>query len=274
MERYVALDIGDRRIGVAISDPYNSYALPSDTYFRKGRGDVDEIAKIIAEKGATCVVCGLPVNSDGSRSDQTEKTERFIEALKKRVHIPVVAVDERYTTVEAERTLSEQGASRDRKRKAVDSLAAAEILDGYLKSIKEVEGDMAKDEDRDEQLDEELSDENESDEEEGDGLESPEPDLVELVDEDGNIVKFKYLDVTEYKGKKYVLLLIAEPSEEFAEDEVVIFEEEEDEKGEVILNSVPDDDLLNEVFEFYQKECEEEGEDVYIDDEGEGGDES
>ena len=69
MERYVAFDIGDKRIGVAVSDPFNTYALPSFTYFRKGFSeDVDAVAQIAAEKGATLIVCGLPVNFDGTEA--------------------------------------------------------------------------------------------------------------------------------------------------------------------------------------------------------------
>ena len=82
-----------------------------------------------------------------------------------------------------------------------------------------------------------------------------EEELVELVDDDGNVINFKLLDVTEYKGVKYALLLAAEPNEQIAEDEVVIFRLSED--GEA-LEPVEDDDLLEEVFEFYQSEVEAE----------------
>ena len=82
-----------------------------------------------------------------------------------------------------------------------------------------------------------------------------EEELIELVDDDGNVIKFKLLDVTEYKGEKYVLLLAAEPNEEIAEDEVVIFRLDEKEE---VLNPVEDDNLLQEVFDFYQNETESE----------------
>ena len=84
-----------------------------------------------------------------------------------------------------------------------------------------------------------------------------EEELIELVDDDGNVIKFKLLDVTEYKGDKYVLLLAAEPNEEIAEDEVVIFRLDEKEE---VLNPVEDDNLLQEVFDFYQNETESEDE--------------
>ncbi len=136
MERYVAFDIGDKRIGVAVSDPFNTYALPSFTYFRKGFSeDVDAVAKIAAEKGATLIVCGLPVNFDGTEALQTEKTRVFIERLKAKTAIPVVCEDERFTTQMAHETLIVEGMRREKRKNYVDSLAAANILDGYLRRI-------------------------------------------------------------------------------------------------------------------------------------------
>ncbi len=136
MERYVAFDIGDKRIGVAVSDPFNTYALPSFTYFRKGFSeDVDAVANIAAEKGATLIVCGLPVNFDGTEAVQTEKTRVFIERLKAKTAIPVVCEDERFTTQMAHETLISEGMRREKRKNYVDSLAAANILDGYLRRI-------------------------------------------------------------------------------------------------------------------------------------------
>lgn len=140
MERYVAFDIGDKRIGVAISDPFNTYALPSHTYFRKGfKEDVAAIAAIAKEKGATVIVCGLPVNFDGSEALQTEKTRRFIDALKEVTPVPVVCEDERFTTQMAHETLISEGMRREKRKNYVDALAAANILDGYLNKIKKGE---------------------------------------------------------------------------------------------------------------------------------------
>lgn len=80
-------------------------------------------------------------------------------------------------------------------------------------------------------------------------------ELIELIDEDGNVINFKLLDVTEYKGEKYTLLLAAEPNDEIAEDEVVIFRYNEDAGT---LDPIEDDALLEEVFEFYQNETDDE----------------
>lgn len=136
MERYVAFDIGDKRIGVAVSDPFNTYALPSQTYFRKGfEQDVAALAVIAKEKGATVIVCGLPVNFDGTEALQTRKTQRFIDALKEKTSLPIVCEDERFTTVMAHQTLISEGMRREKRKNYVDALAAANILDGYLNRI-------------------------------------------------------------------------------------------------------------------------------------------
>ena len=136
MERYVAFDIGDKRIGVAISDPFNTYALPSQTYFRKGfKEDVEALLNLAKEKGATVIVCGLPVNFDGTAAIQTEKTLKFIDALKEKSTVPIVCEDERFTTQMAHEVLISEGMRREKRKTCVDALAAANILDGYLAKI-------------------------------------------------------------------------------------------------------------------------------------------
>ena len=76
-------------------------------------------------------------------------------------------------------------------------------------------------------------------------------EIIELIDDEGKTVLFKLVDVTEYKGEKYTILLAAEPNEQIAEDEVVIFRLNEEEQ---ILETIEDENLLQEVFEFYQNE--------------------
>ena len=133
MERYLCLDIGNKRIGIAVSDPFNSYALPVLTYTRKNlKTDLEKIASLVKEKCATALVCGLPVNFDGTPSIQTERANFFIDKLKERLKIEIFSVDERCTTCEAEETLIEQGKSREERKMFVDSLAAASILQGFL----------------------------------------------------------------------------------------------------------------------------------------------
>ena len=133
VERFLCLDIGDKRIGVAVSDPFNSYALPVETYYRKNlKTDLSKVVGYIKDKGATALVCGLPVNFDGTPSIQTNKALFFIERIREQVTVEVFTVDERCSTCEAEEKLIEQGKSREERKQFVDSLAAATILQGFL----------------------------------------------------------------------------------------------------------------------------------------------
>ncbi|MBQ9117668.1 MAG: Holliday junction resolvase RuvX [Clostridia bacterium] len=233
-KRILALDIGDKRIGVAVSDPFNEYAMPCETYFRTKNfeADVEAVAKIAYEKGVGTIVCGLPVNFDGTDSIQTEKTQRFIDALKAKTHLPVEIEDERFTTMQARDTQIAGGVKRGDRKKTIDSIAASYILDGYLARQKQkakVEGEKIMNE---KMMDEAL------DEEEG---------IVYLVDEEGNEEAYIAVDSVEYKGAEYCVLRKAYPETEDEEAEVVIFLMEAD--GEdVQLLPVEDDALLDEVF--------------------------
>ncbi|MCD8294255.1 MAG: Holliday junction resolvase RuvX [Clostridia bacterium] len=267
MERYVAFDIGDRRIGVAISDPGNTYALPSETYFRKGfKEDVAAVARIAGEKGATCVVCGLPVNFDGSESIQTERARGFIRELEKQLSCPVVCVDERFTTVMADDTLKSEGMKGEKRKKYVDALAAANILDGYLSRLqaqkKTEETDMNSD----------LDDETEDDEEYEEGI-------IELIDDQGETVKFTQIGTMEYKDVPYVFLVLAEPKEGYSDEDIFVFRYEQrllkpGDDGYVegednvagMLYPIEDEALMEEVFEAFQNETDDE-DDEYDDDE-------
>ena len=129
----MCLDIGDKRIGVAVSDPFNSYALPVETYTRKNlRLDLEKIKWYVKEKSATALVCGLPVNFDGTPSVQTQKAQYFIQKLKEILNVEIFTVDERCSTCEAEESLIAQGKSRQERKQFVDSLAASTILQGFL----------------------------------------------------------------------------------------------------------------------------------------------
>lgn len=130
----MALDLGEKRIGVAVSDPFNTYALPLSTYHRKNlKTDLAYIIELAKEKRITTIVCGLPVNFDGSESLQTTRAQYFIDRLKENTDIPVVTADERCTTIEAHRTLIEEDYSRQKRKEYVDTLAATYILDGFLR---------------------------------------------------------------------------------------------------------------------------------------------
>ena len=145
MERFLCLDIGDKRIGIAVSDPFNSYSLPVETYHRKNlKTDLSKIEAYVKDKGATALVCGLPVNFDGTPSIQTQKAQFFIQKLKELLNVEIFTVDERCSTCEAEETLISQGKSREERKQMIDALAAATILQGFLndKNRKINKGDL------------------------------------------------------------------------------------------------------------------------------------
>ena len=137
-KRIIAFDIGDKRIGVAASDPFNTFALPGTTYFRtkSAEADAENLAKLVREKDAGLIVCGMPVNFDGSESVQTEKTRRFVEILQTKTDVPIVFEDERFTTMEADRVLIAGGVRRENRKQSIDSIAASYILEGYLNKKK------------------------------------------------------------------------------------------------------------------------------------------
>jgi putative Holliday junction resolvase len=135
--RVLGLDVGDVRIGVALSDETATLATGLDTLVRRGpRQDVKAVAGLARRHEAAEVVVGLPRRLDGSLGPQAEKVTAFIEELGRSVRVPVVAWDERFTTVIAERTLAEAGASRKVRKASVDKVSAVLILQSYLDSRK------------------------------------------------------------------------------------------------------------------------------------------
>ena len=137
MYRIMALDVGDVRIGIALSDLLQTIASPYETYRRKGfRKDIDYILKLAGEKEVGHIVSGLPLSMDGSENEQSAKVREFAEALAASTEIPVSFADERFTTVSAERLLISADVSREGRKKVVDKIAAAIILEGYLSKQK------------------------------------------------------------------------------------------------------------------------------------------
>ena len=130
--RILALDVGDRRIGLACSDPTGILASPIGVYRRKDLStDVEYIVSLVDERGVDRVVVGLPVNMNGSEGSQAQKTRGFAEALIER-GLMVDFLDERLTTVEATRILLDQGMKRKHIESHVDEAAATLILESYL----------------------------------------------------------------------------------------------------------------------------------------------
>ena len=134
--RILALDMGDRRIGIALSDETQLIATPHSVYTRVGWGpDVKHIQKLYNDNKAVLIVCGLPRNMDGSVGFQAEKVQSFAEQLIK-AGLPVVFQDDRLSTVSAHQALIEGGMRRDDRKGTVDKVAAAVILQTYLDAQK------------------------------------------------------------------------------------------------------------------------------------------
>ena len=135
--KYIAFDIGDKWIGIAVSDPFCEFAMPLETYNRKNFiKDLEYLAKLAKDRYVDVIVCGLPLNFDGSECLQTEKTRSFVEELKKHTQIPIVFEDERFTTKQAERDLISGNVKRADRKLYVDKLAATYILEGYMNKVK------------------------------------------------------------------------------------------------------------------------------------------
>ena len=137
--RTLGIDYGDKRIGVAISDPLGIIATGIAVV---GKGetfeqDIQELNSLIKKYGGVEeIVVGLPKTMSGAAGIQVEKVMKFVDALKQAFKVNIVTSDERLTTVEAERALIETGMSREKRKKVIDQSAAAGILQGYLERKK------------------------------------------------------------------------------------------------------------------------------------------
>jgi len=131
----LALDVGDRRIGVAASDPTGTLASPLTTIERTDEAsDIESVQHLVLEHEATEIVVGMPFSLSGRRGCQARKVEEFTQALSGHTAIPVISVDERLSSVEAERMIRASGKRPSREKPLVDAVAAAVILQSYLDS--------------------------------------------------------------------------------------------------------------------------------------------
>ena len=137
MKRKIALDVGDVRIGVAVSDLLGITANPRETYVRK-KGDLNADIAYFCEyakrEEADAFVLGLPKNMDGTEGDRAVVTRQFGDMLQDASGLPVLYQDERLTTVSAERMLIDADVRREKRKKVIDKVAATIILQSYLDS--------------------------------------------------------------------------------------------------------------------------------------------
>ncbi|MDI6781664.1 MAG: Holliday junction resolvase RuvX [bacterium] len=141
--RIMGLDIGDKYIGIAVSDPLGMFAQPLKVITRAGDEAVmEELKEIAADSGVLRIVFGLPKNMNGSIGQQAEKVLDFIDRLKQAVvssheknAVEFVSWDERLSSRAAENAMLEAGLSRNKRKQMVDKVAASIILQGYLNSL-------------------------------------------------------------------------------------------------------------------------------------------
>jgi putative Holliday junction resolvase len=134
--RVMGLDIGEKRIGIAISDPL-CYTAQGKTVMERmdAEADIQRIRDLVVAEEVTALVVGLPKNMDGSLGEGAERVLSFARALEGALSMTIILWDERLTTVEATRVLLEADLTRQKRRKVVDKVAAVLILQGYLDSL-------------------------------------------------------------------------------------------------------------------------------------------
>ena len=220
MERFLGLDVGDRRIGVAVSDSLGMTAQPVETYERVGYGpDVRHFQELAARYEVTSVVCGLPRNMDGTQGGQVKKVRDFAEQLQK-AGLEVFFEDERLTTVMAERALLEADMRRDGRKKKVDMVAATLILQSWLDRLQ-------------------AQAEGAADGEEDDGL-------LELEDDEGNPVTFRRVAELRHGGSTYLFLTeLEDDADSFFLEEVM------DAEGNPQYRTVEDEALITTLYDLY-----------------------
>jgi putative Holliday junction resolvase len=139
--KVLGLDIGQKRIGIAISDELRCIAQGVKVLNRKGiDDDLEAIKEIIVAAEVSEIVVGLPKNMDGSLGDSAQKVLSFVSKMKESLSVPIILWDERWTTSEATQVLLQADLSRRKRRKVVDKVAAVLILQGYLDSLDNHEG--------------------------------------------------------------------------------------------------------------------------------------
>ena len=137
MDRLMGLDVGDKTIGVAVSDLLMITAQGVTTIKRTNiKNDISELKKLIDEYQVTKIVAGIPKMLDGTIGIQGEKVLTFLEKMKKHIELPVELEDERFTTTISERMLIEADVKRKKRKEVIDKLAAVQILSSYMQRIK------------------------------------------------------------------------------------------------------------------------------------------
>ncbi len=224
-ERIVCLDIGDARIGVAVSDETRLIATPIDTIYRVGWGpDTKKVVAICQQYNTTEVLSGWPLNMDGTAGFQSEKVKNFCQQLEK-AGLTVYYQDERLTTVTATNALIEGNMHRAERKHNVDKVAAAVILQQWL--------DTNRNAALKEHEEEKTMEMNEN--------------IIELIDDEtGTAVQFMHLATIEHEGELYIAVTEADAAED--EECGVFFMQIIAEDGEDSYTPVEDEEMQEALF--------------------------
>lgn len=131
--RTVALDVGQKTVGIASTDELGITASPRETLRRDGT-EFERLVRLVEQEGVGEIVVGLPISLNGTLGPMAQEVLRFVELLRGRVTIPVVTWDERLTTAEAEKMLISADMRRSKRRQIIDQIAATIILQSYMRS--------------------------------------------------------------------------------------------------------------------------------------------
>ncbi len=235
-KRIICLDVGDRRIGIAVSDPLGLTAQPVETYTRVGYGpDTKKILVLADQYGTDQVLCGLPRNMDGSEGFQVDKVREFAGKLEE-AGLTVSFYDERMTTIQAESILLEGGLHRGERKRKVDMVAAVMILQSYLDAETRNPKESQFSENTD--TDEVDADEN----------------IWMFEDENGSPVQLHLIYELSYEGTRYLLFNdVDDPNP----DADFIVMAEKSEEGEAVFESVDDEKLLEHIYEQYVRNSDQ-----------------
>lgn len=133
----LGLDVGERRIGLAVSDPLGMLASPVGFISRKSlERDCREVLRLAQERQVERIIVGMPLSQTGEMGPQAQRVQRFVEALREVSTVPVETWDERFSTFEAEEMLRRAGVKPSREKGRADAASAAVILQSYLDSIR------------------------------------------------------------------------------------------------------------------------------------------
>lgn len=243
-ERIMGLDVGDKWIGVAVSDEMRLLAHAQDAVRRSVLAqDIRQVVDRAKEWNVAEIVVGLPLNMNASVGPQAEKTLLFVKHLSTGAPCRVITWDERLTTQQAERLLIAQNVRREKRKERIDGLAAALILQGYLDHQRTV----SKREETQMADDKELL---------GQGLPEDEDEIILLTDEEGNEHEFVVVDVIEVEDKEYAILLPID-TEDDEEAEAVILRLEKDQEGDDILVDIESEEEWEKVAQTYEELLDE-----------------